>query len=108
MWGTSPPSLVIPGYSLVRRDQYFIVSEFGGVQELTVLLAFQARPLSGMNIVAQDIVPEIDWKALIQQDFHAILVSSNSFASSSAPIAISRETVGNCRRNSPREWPPSR
>jgi hypothetical protein len=42
------------------------------------------------------------------QSFHAILARSESFASSSAWTAISRETVGNCRRNSFREWPPSR
>ena len=44
----------------------------------------------------------------LQQNLHALLDSSESFASSTAWTAMSRVTVGNCRRNSPRERPPSR
>lgn len=40
------------------------------------------RPLSGMNLMAGKAVPEVEWQALVQQDPHAILASSESFASS--------------------------
>jgi len=40
-------------------------------------------------------------QAFVEQDLHAIFASSESFASSSARIAFSRDTVGNWRKNSP-------
>ena len=43
---------------------------------------------------------EVAEDILVQKHSHAILASSESFASSSAFTAISRETVGNWRRNS--------
>jgi hypothetical protein len=48
-----------------------------------------------VGLVAGKTVPEVQWKALIQQNLHAILASNDSLASSSAWIAISRVIVGN-------------
>src|SRR5712692_5992334 len=98
--------MLLVRYALVDRQQDLVAGDLGSPQQLAVLLAFQTRPLSGVGIMVGEAVPEIEWQALIQQSLHAILASSESFASSSAWTAISRVTVGNCRRNSPREWPP--
>ena len=95
-------------YPVVDRQQNVVVCNLGRPQQLAVFLAFQTRPLNGVSIMVGKAVPEIEWQALIQQDLHAILASSESFASSSAWTAISRVTVGNCRKNSAKEWPPSR
>jgi hypothetical protein len=48
-----------------------------------------------MSVVIGKAVPEIQRQPLIQQDFHSILASSESLASSSAPTAISCVTEGN-------------
>jgi hypothetical protein len=56
-----------------------------------------------MGITAGKAPPEIEWQTLVQQNLHAILASREFFASSSAETAISRVTVGNWRRNSPKE-----
>ena len=54
--------------------------------------------LRGMNAVSK-----INRQAFVEQDLHAILARRESFASSSDRTAISRVTVGNCRKNSPSE-----
>lgn len=90
-------------YSLVDRQQNILACNLGSPQQFAVRLAFQTRPLSGVGVVAGKAVPELEWQALIQQDLHAILASRESLASSSAWTAISCVTVGNCRRNSPKE-----
>lgn len=48
-----------------------------------------------MDLKAGKAVPEIHWEALVEQNFHAILASKDSFASSSACMAISRVMAGN-------------
>ena len=94
-------------YALIDRQQDVVARDLGSPQQFTILLALQTRPLSGAGVMDWEAVTEIEWRALIQQNLYAIRASKESFASSSAWTAISRGTVGNWRRNSPREWPPS-
>lgn len=64
--------------------QQHVVSRFlGGTQQLSVFLSLQPCPFGCVRIVMMKAVPEIEWEALIQQDFHAIRASRESFASSS-------------------------
>jgi hypothetical protein len=80
---------------MVDCHQHLITAGFGSLQQLTVLLAFEPCPFHTMRLVAWKTMPEIHWQAFIQQDLHAILSSSDSFASSRAWTAISRVIVGN-------------
>ena len=82
-------------YPLIDSQKDIVARYRGGVEQFAILLAFEACPLNGVNIMAWKTVPEIHRKALIQPDLHSILASKDSFASSSACTAISRVTVGN-------------
>jgi hypothetical protein len=48
-----------------------------------------------MNFMAGQMAPEIDREAFVKPKFHAMPASSDSFASSRACTAISRDTPGN-------------
>jgi len=54
-----------------------------------------------VDFVAGQMATEINGQAFVQQDLHAILAGSDSFASSSARKAFSLDTAGNRCKNSP-------
>ena len=66
---------------MVDSEQYFIAANLGCQQQFTVLLAFETGPFSAVSLVVGKTVPEIHWETFIQQNFHAILSSSDSCAS---------------------------
>jgi len=88
---------------LIDSQQDVVSRGFGGSEQFPVLSAFQPGPLRRMRIVERKAMAEVEREAFIQENLHAILASSESFASSSDRTAISRVMVGNCRRNSPSE-----
>ena len=87
---------------LVDRQQDVVSGRLSGSEQITIFSAFQSGLLRRVRIVAGKAVPEVDRQALIQEDHpHAIFASRESFASSKHRTALSRVTVGNCRKNSP-------
>ncbi|MBL8237181.1 MAG: hypothetical protein JNM66_07175 [Bryobacterales bacterium] len=87
--------------TLVHSEKNLVTGNLGLLEKLSVLKALEPRPLRGMHFVPRQMVPEIYRQTLIQQNLHAIFANNDSFASSSAWIAFSRDTVGNWRKNSP-------
>jgi serine-type D-Ala-D-Ala carboxypeptidase/endopeptidase (penicillin-binding protein 4) len=70
--------------SLIYGHEHLVAGNFGSLQQVAVLSAFQARPFNGMDFMLRKGVPEAERQTLIQQNLHAILASNDSLASSSA------------------------
>ena len=94
--------------TLVRCEENAVPSAIRFLKESPVFQALETSPFRSVDFVAWEVVAEINWQAFVQQYLHAILASSDSLASSSAWMALSRDTVGNWCKNSPSEWPPSK
>jgi hypothetical protein len=50
--------------SLVDRQQDVVARDFGGLEQLTILLALQTRPLSGVGVMGWKAAPEVERQAL--------------------------------------------
>jgi hypothetical protein len=79
-------------------------SVFRQAKQFAILLALEAGLFDRVSVVFGKAVSEVNGQTFVQQNPHAIRASKVSFVSSSR-TAISRVTVGNCRRNSSRGWP---
>ena len=96
------------------RGQEICRTEFTVTRDATAAqqtLAFAQSDLgigNRLQLLDDELLTNLGDIQIRQQYIQAIFASSESFASSSDRTAISRVTVGNCRRKSPSEWPPSR
>lgn len=100
--------ILLVGDTLVHREKDLVSGILRLPEEVSVLQALESCLLRSIHFVPRQVMPKIKGKALVQQDLHAICASSDSFASSNAWMAFSRDTVGNCRKNSASECPPSK
>jgi hypothetical protein len=76
----------IYGVSLLRqaavnREENVVSHRDGTGPKSAVFLALQAAPLHCVGLMIREAVPEVDWKAFVQQELHAIFASNESSAS---------------------------